>query len=76
MSRAGGILVMPPRSKRPRARPPQGPQAKDIGAIWFLELELATRDGDVDAARAALAELERLGWDVRRRPRLIGGARQ
>lgn len=45
---------------------------EDIGAIWFLELELATDDGDVTAARAAQAELERLGWDVRRRPRLGG----
>lgn len=65
---------MPTRTKRRGSAPPGPPRAEDIAAVWFLELELATREQDVEAARAAMDELERLGWDVRRRPRLVGGA--
>ena len=62
---------MDARLKRRNPLPP--PSSEDIGAIWFLELEIAIRADDLDAAQAAQAELGRLGWDVRRRPRLVGG---
>jgi len=49
------------------------PRAEDCGAVWFLELDLAEQAGDYDAAQAARDELQRLGWDVRRRPQLAEG---
>jgi hypothetical protein len=64
---------MPAHSKNTGLQPPRVPRAEDVGAVWFLELELATGDGDIEAARAAQMELQRLGWEVRRRPRSVGG---
>lgn len=49
------------------------PRAEDIAAVWFLELEVAERDGNREAVCAALDELRRLGWDVRRRLMAAGG---
>jgi len=51
--------------QRVRTRP------EDEAVNWFLTLEIAADEGDFECAAEAQRELDRLGWRVQRKPRML-----
>jgi hypothetical protein len=64
---------------RERPWPSRRPRPEDEAVNWFLTLEIAADRGDFEGAAEAQRELDRLGWRVQRKPRLVaagqGGGR-